>query len=111
MIAINDLSKKTVFELKAYAKKNNIILNEAKTRNEILEIINNFVPELAQEVKEEVKTDKKVALYSLGNLHWQGVGQLVTGYNIVSKESSEKWLTLKKVRTATPEELASYYGK
>ena len=111
MIAINDLSKKTVFELKAYAKKNNIILNEAKTRNEILEIINNFVPELAQEVKEEVKTDKKVALYSLGNLHWQGVGQLVTGYNIVSKESSEKWLTLKKVRNATPEELASYYGK
>ena len=111
MIAINDLSKKTVFELKAYAKKNNIILNEAKTRNEILEIINNFVPELAQEVKEEVKTDKKVALYSLGNLHWQGVGQLVTGSNIVSKESSEKWLTLKKVRTATPEELASYYGK
>ena len=111
MIAINDLSKKTVFELKAYAKKNNIILNEAKTRNEILEIINNFVPELAQEVKEEVKTDKKVALYSLGNLHWQGVGQLVTGYNIVSKESSEKWLTLKKVRTETPEELASYYGK
>ena len=111
MIAINDLNKKTVFELKAYAKKNNIILNEAKTRNEILEIINNFVPELAQEVKEEVKTDKKVALYSLGNLHWQGVGQLVTGYNIVSKESSEKWLTLKKVRTATPEELASYYGK
>ena len=111
MITINDLSKKTVFELKSYAKKNNIILNEAKTRNEILEIINNFVPELAQEVKEEVKTDKKVALYSLGNLHWQGVGQLVTGYNIVSKESSEKWLTLKKVRTATPEELASYYGK
>ena len=111
MIAINDLSKKTVFELKAYAKKNNIILNEAKTRNEILEIINNFVPELAQEVKEEVKTDKKVALYSLGNLHWQGVGQLVTGYNIVSKESSEKWLTLKKVRSATPEELANYYGK
>lgn len=107
MITINDLSKKTVFELKAYAKKNNIILNEAKTRNEILEIINNFVPEPAQ----EVKTDKKVALYSLGNLHWQGVGQLVTGYNIVSKESSEKWLTLKKVRSATPEELASYYGK
>ncbi len=107
MITINDLSKKTVFELKAYAKKNNIILNEAKTRNEILEIINNFVPEPTQ----EVKTDEKVALYSLGNLHWQGVGQLVTGYNIVSKESSEKWLTLKKVRTATPEELASYYGK
>jgi len=111
MITINDLSKKTVFELKAYAKKNNIAINEAKTRNEILEIINNFVPEPAQELKEEVKINEKVAVYSLGNLHWQGVGQLITGYNIVSKESSEKWLTLKKVRSATPEELANYYGK
>ena len=46
-----------------------------------------------------------------GNINWNGVGQVQKGYNIVTKEASEKWLTHKAVRLATPEELASYYGK
>jgi hypothetical protein len=44
-------------------------------------------------------------------MHWVKVGQLTPGYNIVTKEASEKWLTRKQVRIATPEELANYYGK
>lgn len=73
--------------------------------------------QLEQEVKKEIKESKKikksneVALYAIRNLHWAGVGALEAGYNIVSKEESEKWLTLKAVRIATPEEVATYYGK
>jgi hypothetical protein len=36
---------------------------------------------------------------------------LSVGYNIVSKEASEKWLTHRLVRIAQPEEVASYYAK
>jgi hypothetical protein len=36
---------------------------------------------------------------------------IAVGYNIVTKEASEKWLTHRLVRTVTPEELASHYGK
>jgi hypothetical protein len=36
---------------------------------------------------------------------------ITVGYNIVSNEASEKWLTHRLVRIASPEEVASYYGK
>jgi hypothetical protein len=63
-------------------------------------------------VKEDKKEDKsKVAVHSSKNLHWQGIGKLKPGYNILSKEDSDKWLTNKNVRLATPEEVATYYGK
>ena len=39
------------------------------------------------------------------------LGALKVGYNIVSKEASEKWLTHRLVRIASPEEVASYYRK
>ena len=53
----------------------------------------------------------KVPLYSQRNLHMDNLGALKVGYNIVSKEASEKWLTHKLVRSAPAEEVASYYGK
>jgi len=46
-----------------------------------------------------------VAIFSTGNLVWPDLGKIVKGYNLVSKEASEKWLTLKNVRLATPEEV------
>jgi hypothetical protein len=54
---------------------------------------------------------EKVALYASKNLRWNMVGTLVPGYNIVTKEAAEKWLTLNSVRKATAEEVATYYGK
>lgn len=65
-----------------------------------------------KEVKESNKPKKsnEVALYAVRNLHWSGVGTLEAGYNIVSKEESEKWLTHKAVRVASPEEVATYFG-
>lgn len=52
----------------------------------------------------------KVAIYSEKNMHWVSVGRISKGYNIVSEEASEKWLSRKAVRKATPQEVATYYG-
>lgn len=122
MSLVEDLKKKTVFELKAYAKKNNIDIVGANTKNELLEVIFNFVPieEFAKKetLEEKIntkpkkeKSNKTVALYSERNLFWSDLGSLNYGYNIVSKEDSEMWLKKKSVRLASPEEVATYYGK
>jgi hypothetical protein len=113
-LTMEDLSKKTVMELKSYAKKNNIDLFGVTTKIDILEVIASFHPNdpKAEEAKEK-KEDKteKVALYSTRNIHWNGLGNLSVGYNIVSKEASEQMITHKCVRIASPQEVASYYGK
>lgn len=113
---IEELSTKSVLALKAYAKKNNIELFEASTKLEILEILASwFPPENKEEIVEEASKStvliNKVALYSDKNLHMDNLGALKVGYNIVSKEASEKWLTHRLVRIASPEEVASYYRK
>ena len=113
-LTIEELSTKTVMALKAYAKKNNIDLFGVSTKLEILEVIASFTPkqEVVSKKTEEVKEQpEKIALYSSKNIHWNGLGALTVGYNIVSKEASEKWITRKAVRIAQPEEVASYYGK
>ena len=70
----------------------------------------NYPPVKAEKKDPEVEFGQ-VAVYSAKNLHWQGVGKLQPGYNILSKEVAEKWLTNKHVREATAEEVATYYGK
>jgi len=52
-----------------------------------------------------------VALYSSKNLFKYNLGELSVGYNIVSKEDAENWLSHKAVRVAEPEEIAAYYGQ
>jgi len=51
-----------------------------------------------------------VAIYSDRNVSWVGVGKISRGYNIVTPEQAEKWLTRNHVREATPEEVASEFG-
>ena len=63
------------------------------------------------ENNDEKKENSKVALWSNKNIRWDGIGTLKKGYNIVSKEASAKWLTRGGIRTATPEEVATHYGK
>lgn len=113
MSIIEDLSKKTVMEIKSYAKKNNIDLFGATTKLSMLEVIASWTPReiLSEEPKAEVKINEKVAIFSERNIFWNGVGEVVKGYNIVTKEVSEKWLTHSKVRIATPQEVAKHYGK
>jgi hypothetical protein len=115
-LTIEELSTKTVMALKAYAKKNNIELFESNTKFEILEILASWIPpekteEQVQEADKAKSMINKIALYSERNLHMDNLGALKVGYNIVSKEASEKWLTHRLVRIAPPEEVASYYGK
>ena len=113
MSIIEDLSKKTVMEIKSYAKKNNIDLFGVSTKAHMLEVIASWTPR--EESPETPKVEKtaleKVAIFSERNVFWNGVGEVVKGYNIVTKEVSEKWLTTNKVRIATPQEVAKHYGK
>jgi hypothetical protein len=51
-----------------------------------------------------------VAIYSERNVSWIGVGKITKGYNIVTKEQANRWLTRDHVREATPEEVASQFG-
>ena len=64
----------------------------------------------ASVLKEPKKVDE-VALYSHRNMRWELVGELEHGFNIVSKEAAEKWVTRKGVRVATPKEVAKHFGK
>jgi hypothetical protein len=63
-MTIEELAKKTVMELKSYAKKNDIDLFGVSTKLEILEVIASFIPSgLTNNVKEEKAPIEKVALY------------------------------------------------
>lgn len=64
-------------------------------------------------VQMEIKRDdsNKVALWSNKNIRWSGIGTLSKGYNIVTKEAAEQWLVREGIREATPEEVATHYGK
>lgn len=111
MSVVEELKNKTVFELRSYAKKNNIDLFGVSKKVDILEIILNFIPKEETKASAVKEPKEKVAVYSSRNLSWNGVGELVTGYNIVTKENAEKWLTNKSVRSASPEEVKRAYGK
>jgi hypothetical protein len=52
----------------------------------------------------------KVAVFSERELYWAGVGRVTLGYNFVTKEAAEKWVTHRAVREATPEEVANHFG-
>ncbi|MBM3910815.1 MAG: hypothetical protein FJ356_04120 [Thaumarchaeota archaeon] len=48
-----------------------------------------------------------VTLYSTKNLHHGVHGKLIVGVNVVKKDSADFWLKTKKVRIATPDEIAN----
>ena len=53
----------------------------------------------------------KVAVFAENGLYDNSLGRLEKGYNIVTTEKAEAWIKLtNKVRTATPQEVASAYG-
>lgn len=110
MSVVEELKNKTVFELRSYAKKNNIDLFGVNKKVDILEVILNFIPKETKKPEVIQESKEKVAVYSLRNLYWNGVGELTKGYNIVTKEAASQWLTNKSVRSATPEEVKRAYG-
>lgn len=58
----------------------------------------------------KTSTVEKIAVYSEKNMNWSAIGKVNKGYNIVTKEAAEMWLTRKGIRKATPEEVATHYG-
>jgi hypothetical protein len=150
---MENLSSKTIKQLKEYAEETGVDLEGAKTKTKILSILlddsekqepvkeqtiirsvdaeptEKRVPVSASKsddngvvvsrraerpVKKTTETPKKpkqVALHSIKNLRWSGIGTLSKGYNVVTEEDAEKWTKLKAVREATPDEVATYYGK
>ena len=64
---------------------------------------------MARTVEKTDKYQEKVAVHSSKNLFKYGLGELKIGYNIVTKEASEFWITHQAVREATPEEVANVY--
>jgi len=52
----------------------------------------------------------KVAIYSTKSVYWSEVGSVTKGYNIVTKQQADKWLTRKHVRIAEPEEVKKAFG-
>jgi hypothetical protein len=63
----------------------------------------------AEKPKEEKK--ETVAVFSEGKLFHPSVGRLNQGYNIVSYDAAQEWMKIsKRVREATPQEVASAYG-
>jgi hypothetical protein len=57
------------------------------------------------------KSNKTVAIHSTKNVSMPGVGKVYRGYNIVTPEQAEKWLTRDHIRIATPEEVAREFGR
>lgn len=58
----------------------------------------------------EESAPSQVAVHSEGKLAHPALGRLTKGYNIVTKEAADEWMKIsKKVRLATPEEVASAY--
>ena len=65
--------------------------------------------DVVETVEETDVPEDKVALWSEKNVRWNG-STIAKGYNIVTKEAADKWLTLNGIRIATPEEIVTYYG-
>lgn len=61
-------------------------------------------------IKQPHQDADKVAVHSTKNVRWEEVGVLYRGYNIVTKEQADKWLTRSHVRIATPEEVKKVLG-
>ena len=57
------------------------------------------------------QNNNKVALFTPNNLFDPTLGRLEKGYTIVSSDTASQWIKIsKKVREASPQEVASYFG-
>lgn len=60
--------------------------------------------------KKEQSVSTEIPLFSQRNIFWEGIGNLRKGYNVVSVEAADAWLTKSGVRVATNEELVKEYN-
>ena len=62
-----------------------------------------------KEVKVKAEYEK-VAIFSSKSVSLPGVGKVSKGYNIIPKNTLDKWLERDHVREATPQERAEEFG-
>ena len=112
--AVEELDKKAVKEA---VEENNVISSEnvkISPAPSIASNSDNVIGSGSADRKDKVTEKPKkdvVAVHSTRNVTWSGVGKVYRGYNIVTKEAAEKWLTRDHIRLATPEEVARDFGK
>ena len=88
----------TMRELKAFAEENKIALPSTARKEEVLNIIKRSLQ------------PKQIALYFKNPVH-SSLGTMQRGYHVFTAEEAEKWLQQsKRIRIATPQEVAEYYG-
>ncbi len=105
--------------VKAQEERNDVISSDKIATSPNLSVTSNeenVIGSASAEKKEIAKPQlakekDAVAVHSTRNVTWSGVGKVYRGYNIVTKEASEKWLTRDHIRIATPEEVARDFGK
>jgi hypothetical protein len=105
--------------VKAQEERNDVISSDKMATSPNLSVTSNEenVIGSASAEKKEVSKPKDfrekdtVAVYSTRNVNWSGVGQVSKGYNIVTKQAADKWVTRNHIRIATPEEVARDFGK
>ena len=51
------------------------------------------------------KKTETVAIHSVRNISWNGVGRIKKGYNLVDASEADQWVTLDGVRKADPSEI------
>lgn len=100
----------SVSKIEAVEEENVVITipkKKTNTKASADSIVNNTIGssiEKEEPKKEELKK-KKVALYSSRNVFWDGIGEVQRGYNFVTQEQADKWMTRIHIRFVTPEEI------
>jgi hypothetical protein len=100
-ITTNDLNRSASDTVQAVGSIVNGVIGVTQTPRPAREAVN-VAPK---------KSNKTVAIHSTKNVSWSGVGKVYRGYNIVTPEQADKWLTRSHVRLATPEEVAKEFGR
>lgn len=74
--------------------------------------VDNVDVESVEEDKSVDDTQTKtndIAIFATHPMHWPGVGELKTGFNILAAEKAEPWLDRGWARKATVSEVKAYY--
>jgi hypothetical protein len=117
-VAEPEVAKAEETESSAQADENNVISSPKRTRtnteSSATSVQDNVIASSVKEKKsskaDSSSKEEKVAVHSTKNVAWTGVGKVYRGYNIVSKDAAEKWLTRSHIRLATPEEIAAEFN-
>ena len=87
-----------------------VVTEEVEETPVVEEVVAPVEKKTEKPAKADKKTEDTVALLSTRNVSWNGVGSVEVGYNIVTPEQAEKWLTRNHITLATPEDVAKGYG-